>query len=976
MGGSSGNGTIFKMTPAGALTTLLSFTGTTGPNPGSQSYAGLVQGRDGNFYGTTSAGGSGGGGTVFKMTPPYLTGSTGGGFTYQVSASNNPTSFSAIGLPPGFTINPATGLISGTPSVSGTSNVTINATNAGGTVSQTITIVVLPLPPGITSALSAMGTSGIFFSYLITATNNPTRYKAPGLPAGLSLNAATGLISGIPTVAGTTNVTVSASNAGGTTTATLTITVNPSAPVITSGLTATGAKGSAFSYQITAANAPTNFSTTGLPAGLSVDSSTGLISGTPTVSGTFSATISANNASGTGSAALVLTLLPPQSPVITSSALANGTFGSAFSYQITATFSPTSYNITNLPAGLTVNTSTGLISGTPTQTGVFTSSISASNASGTGSGSLTISVQTLVAWGSNSSGETSVPTGLSNVAAISAAQYDSLVMKSNGTVVAWGNNDFGQANVPSGLNNVVAVASGSTHSLALKSDGTVTTWGNTVWGLGTVPSGLSNVVAIAAGQLHSLALKSDGTVLGWGLNSSGQVTIPSGLNNIVAIAAGSNHSVALKADGTVVTWGYYPNGGPTPPTGLSNVVAIAAGESHDLALKSDGTVVAWGSNWAGQTSVPSGLNNVVAIAAGTVHSLALKADGSVVAWGAVNAGYQNYGQVPAPAGLKNVVAITAGYCHNLALTGNDSSIAPPAVISPLRKLGAFYPFQYRIIAKNNPTSYSATGLPAGLSVKTSTGLISGTPTQSGTFNSLVSASNAWGTGSATLVLNVLPPPPIITSALTSAGTNSSAMNYQIAATNSPASYNATGLPTGLSVNTATGLISGTVTTTGTTNVTVSASNVGGTGTAILVITIRTAYAAWQNQMFTPVELSNPTLSGDAAAPMGDGISNLMKYALGLDPRQNGTASLPVTQILFDANSGINYLTMTINRKAVAPGITYVVEVSGDLANWKSVQGTDVVNLTNTPILLKVRDNIPIGDPLAHSRYIRLRITNP
>ena len=60
-----GFGTVFKMTPGGALTTLVSFSLTNGYNP----TAGLAQGSDGNFYGTTDGGGAGGSGAVFKMTP-------------------------------------------------------------------------------------------------------------------------------------------------------------------------------------------------------------------------------------------------------------------------------------------------------------------------------------------------------------------------------------------------------------------------------------------------------------------------------------------------------------------------------------------------------------------------------------------------------------------------------------------------------------------------------------------------------------------------------------------------------------------------------------------------------------------------------------------------------------------------------------------------------------------------------------------
>ncbi|MHA3771210.1 beta strand repeat-containing protein [Verrucomicrobiota bacterium sgz303538] len=64
-GGANNCGTLFKMTPAGELTTLVSFDFANGSNP----YAGLVEGSDGNFYGTTSQGGANNYGTVFKMTP-------------------------------------------------------------------------------------------------------------------------------------------------------------------------------------------------------------------------------------------------------------------------------------------------------------------------------------------------------------------------------------------------------------------------------------------------------------------------------------------------------------------------------------------------------------------------------------------------------------------------------------------------------------------------------------------------------------------------------------------------------------------------------------------------------------------------------------------------------------------------------------------------------------------------------------------
>src|SRR5439155_1326381 len=99
--------------------------------------------------------------------------------------------------------------------------------------------------PVITSASTATATTGTAFSYQITATNSPTSYDATGLPAGLTVNTASGLISGTPTSSGTFSVSLNATNAGGTGTMTLTLKINPQPPVITSAGAATGQVGEA-----------------------------------------------------------------------------------------------------------------------------------------------------------------------------------------------------------------------------------------------------------------------------------------------------------------------------------------------------------------------------------------------------------------------------------------------------------------------------------------------------------------------------------------------------------------------------------------------------------------------------------------------------------------------------------------------------------------------------------------------------------
>src|SRR5204863_5624930 len=100
----------------------------------------------------------------------------------------------------------------------------------------------------------------------------------------------------------------------------------------------------------------------------------------------------------------------------------------------------------------------------------------------------------------------------------------------DGTVVAWGNNNSGQTKVPSDLTNAVAIAAGAYHSLALRDNGTVTAWGDNLDSEGVFagqsipPAGLSQVVAISAGDFHSVAVSSNGLLTAWGDNSQNQTS--------------------------------------------------------------------------------------------------------------------------------------------------------------------------------------------------------------------------------------------------------------------------------------------------------------------------------------------------------------------------------------------------------------------------------------------------------------------
>ena len=109
--------------------------------------------------------------------------------------------------------------------------------------------------------------------------------------------------------------------------------LNASPPVITSPLTASGNQGTPFTYTITATNSPTSYNATGLPAGLTIDTATGIISGTPSVSGTFNIAITATNGIGSDNETLELTLgTGPCLSQATFSALPSGWAATSITY--------------------------------------------------------------------------------------------------------------------------------------------------------------------------------------------------------------------------------------------------------------------------------------------------------------------------------------------------------------------------------------------------------------------------------------------------------------------------------------------------------------------------------------------------------------------------------------------------------------------------------------------------------------------
>ena len=159
----------------------------------------------------------------------------------------------------------------------------------------------------------------------------------------------------------------------------------------------------------------------------------------------------------------------------------------------------------------------------------------------------------IIAWGQGQVG--GVPEG-NDFIAVAAGKNHGLAIRSSGSLVAWGSNSSGQCNVPEG-SDFIAIAGGAQHSLALRSDGSLVGFGNNALGQIDVPEG-NNFVAIACGDYHSLAINRQGRVVGWGGHNAYHecdAPEPDSGTSFVAVSAGSYHSLGLQSDGTIRAWG-------------------------------------------------------------------------------------------------------------------------------------------------------------------------------------------------------------------------------------------------------------------------------------------------------------------------------------------------------------------------------------------------------------------------------------
>jgi hypothetical protein len=258
-------------------------------------------------------------------------------------------------------------------------------------------------PPSITTASPLTAAQmGAAYSDTLTASGSTQMtwsVMSGALPAGLTLNRSTGVLSGTPTAAGVANFVVRATNAFGAGSKKLSLTVNAAPSIVTASPLTAALVGTAYSATLAAnGSTPITWAVTGgaLPVGLNLQASSGAISGTPTASGVVTFTVSASNAFGVSSRQMSLTVNAVPA-ITTTSPLPAALTGTAYSQTLSAGGStPITWAVTSgvLPAGLTLNTATGVVSGTPTAAGVATFTVSATNMAGASSVPFSLAVST------------------------------------------------------------------------------------------------------------------------------------------------------------------------------------------------------------------------------------------------------------------------------------------------------------------------------------------------------------------------------------------------------------------------------------------------------------------------------------------------------------------------------------------------------------------------------------------------------
>ncbi|MCF6264533.1 MAG: putative Ig domain-containing protein [Xanthomonadales bacterium] len=635
------------------------------------------------------------------------------------------------------------------------------------------------------------------------ADGDTLNYSATDLPTGLVINTNSGEISGALQTAGTFNVTVSVSDGDLTGSASFEwlVTAN-TAPTLTSPGNQIGILNDDISLTIVASDTESDaltYTADGLPGGLSIDAFSGVIAGGLDSTGNFSVTVTVSDGLLSSSAGFNWLVNPPNTaPVLTQPLDQVNLVAEDVSLMIVATDAEgdaLNYSASGLPTGLSINTQTGEISGIMPMTPLATVVVVVSDGSLSDSASFT--------WG-----VTNTPP---SVAVIPDQVHDagtSVLLQINANDLEGDTLFYSATGLPASLSihsgtGLIngTLQNGGPYSIAVTvSDGSSSSSSGFIWSVNNTPpvvtQPLDKVDTIGDSvSLTIVAVDTLGDILSYtasSLPSSLAINVNSGLISGVLTASGTFNVTATVSDGDLLTptsfvW-VVNNTAPTitPLLGrtdpIDKVISLAI-EATD----SEGGILSYSA-----TGLPTGLS--ISATSGNISGVLQEIDvfnvTVTVSDGDMNASDSFTWEVT------NAAPVVTELVDQTNITGDEVSLAVIATDTA-----------------GDVLSYSATGLPVGLSIDGGTGVISGVLLTADAFSVTITVNDGYIVTTISFVWVVANAPPTVTNPGGQASLVGASTYLEITAIDqdeNPDTYSAVGLPAGLNIDVITGVITGVV----------------------------------------------------------------------------------------------------------------------------------------------------------------------
>lgn len=440
-------------------------------------------------------------------------------------------------------------------------------------------------------------------------------------------------------------------------------------------------------------------------------------------------------------------------PTIVSGLTASTIIGNAFQYQIQATRLPTSYSASGLPPSVSIDTATGLISGTFSTPGVFNIDISATNSGGTDTKTLVLAVQasgpfSRFAWDPIASPQEAGEPFSTTIRAVDL--QGRTVIGFNGSAVLGnvGGVDIGTGTESWAFPLRTYFHDARTQSIYLASE----------IGAAAKITGVSLFVTTAPAQvLTNWTIRMKHTPLAeystsqWEAANSGWITVYQGNQTITAGIATFTFSTPFDYDGTsnlMIDFSF--NNSSFSSDGQCLYTNTVGTRSVYFETDSEyGNPLQWPANNPPTPNSATRVPNIRLIKGNNVVVLPEST-------GSFTNGVWNGNVTVSPPSTSVVLSADDGAGHTGTSNPFDTTIQrAPVITSPTSALAVIgQPFSYQIQARAFPDSFNATGLPGNLTVNTTTGLISGSPITGGNVSINLSATNSIGTGTGSLSLTI------------------------------------------------------------------------------------------------------------------------------------------------------------------------------------------------------------------------------